>query len=77
VWDLQVSPRDATGALGAVEARALGGPDGVLAQLGVANSAGEHCLQQLPRDSVGKQLVMRENRRRLKRNVVHRGGSFH
>src|SRR6266540_527869 len=56
-----VRARDATSALGAVEARGLGGADRLVTKLRVADRAAEHGEQELPRDAVRDELVVRKN----------------
>jgi hypothetical protein len=53
---------DPAGALGAVEARALGGAERLVAELRVADGAAEDGEEQVLRDTVGEELVVREDR---------------
>jgi len=59
----EVGTRDAPRALGAVEARRLRRANRLVAQLGVADAAGEHREQQRTRDAERDELVMRQDGR--------------
>jgi len=57
-----VGPAHATCALGAVEARALGGARRLVAELGVTHAARKDGQEQVPRDAVCEELVVGKNR---------------
>ena len=59
----------------AVEAGALGGPESLVAELGVADGRSAHREQELHRDLVSDESVMREDHGRQR--VVHGVGPFH
>ncbi len=73
-----VAARDAPRALGAVEASGLGGADRLVSQLGVSDATAGDREQQLPRNSVGVELEVRENGKRkvVGEKVVIVGGEL-